>query len=322
MSIFVEAARVVASLAAMGQQFNGPTGPQVDFGSGEYLAGSVTSISADGLGPFATIGGKIALNKTAATRFWKTTTPASGANSPESGSFREFTTIKGHDEYRKTTATSLIALTLTVVEVLELTTGFGPPCEGDELAQGSRQFSALSGQLMVALPEDNWQGGAAQVYAEADTTLGTVAQRMAELDDQLAALIQGQADWVTHVRLSFGVLKDLLLVAYLIELAMRLAPPSGLIQSRAFAITVSALGLLNAVGMLATLHYFSIEHAQRAAALAGQYGQLAQEPVSGGARVQAKVATAAEESSVVSSFEGDSARMAMTSATSEASAAA
>ncbi|OBA72859.1 hypothetical protein A5641_07310 [Mycobacterium sp. 1554424.7] len=204
--------------------------------------------------------------------------------------------------------------------MLELTAGFGPPCEGDELKQSSRQFAALSGQLMVALPDDGWQGGAAQVYAEADITLGTIAQRMAELDGQVGALIHDQADWVTHIRLGFGILKDLLLAAFFAWTAMMAT--SNPTAARVFANTVCALGISIAVGMLVTLGYYSYENGQQADGLAGQYGQLAQEPVSGGAVVQAKVAAPAEESSVVSSFEGDSAGMAMTSATSEGSAAA
>ncbi|OBA72863.1 hypothetical protein A5641_07330, partial [Mycobacterium sp. 1554424.7] len=316
MSVFVEAARLLASLAAMGQQFSGPTGSQVDFGSGEYLAGSVTSICADGLGPFATIGGKIAVNKSADTLRSRAFVTHIGAQQDVEGAKKA-----AYRDKSRAVATSLIAWTLTVVEVLELTTGFGPPCEGDELTQGAQQFAALSGQLMVALPEDNWQGAASQSYAEADSTLGTVAQRMAELDGQLGALIHDQADWVTHIRLGFGILKVRLVAAYGIELAMKLASPSGPAQARVFAITVCGLGLTVAAGMLVMLDYYSHENAQQADDVAGQYGQLAQDPVSGGARVQSKVATA-EESSVVSSFEGDSARMAMTSATSEASAAA
>ncbi|OBA72861.1 hypothetical protein A5641_07320 [Mycobacterium sp. 1554424.7] len=304
MSIYVEAARLLASLAALGQQFSGPTGPQADFPNGEYLAGSVTSISADGLVPFAAMGRKIAVKR--AVR--KLTYAASEGWVAEPDPLQRATAVRRDKrkirDFKKAADTSLIAWALTVVEVLELTAGFGPPYDGAELTKGFQQFAALSGQLMVALPDDSWHGTAAQAYAEANTTRASTAQTMAELDRQLGALICDQANWVTHVRLAFGILKDLLLGASIIESAMKLTSPSGLAPARLFALTACALGLSAVVGMLVTLGYFSHANAQRADLVATQYAQLAKDPVPGDAVIQAKMRTTPQKRTVSDTCEG------------------
>ncbi|OBA75538.1 hypothetical protein A5641_04045 [Mycobacterium sp. 1554424.7] len=200
-----------------------------------------------------------------------------------------------------------------MVELLELTTGFGPPDEGDEFQDSSQQFSALSGRLASAVPDDSWQGAASHAYAGKSTALATSAQWMADLDLQLATLIHDQADCVTHIRLGFGILKDLLLGAYCIELKMILSSPSGLAAAQIFARTVSSLGMLIALGMLSALSICSYENAEHADDLVPQYGLLSKAPVKRGAGVQAKVATAAGQSRA-SSFETVWAGMPKTSA--------
>ncbi|OBA75536.1 hypothetical protein A5641_04035 [Mycobacterium sp. 1554424.7] len=313
MSIPIDGVRILANLVAVGQQFGGPSGPQADFGSGEYLAGSVTSMSADGLAPAARLGARFLLSGLSETRLADFVTKEFFATGKLSLKANE-NPVGAVDAY----GAGLILWTLTVIDLLELTTGFGPPYEGDELKEGSRRFVALSAQLGLALPDGSWQGAAAQVYAEADTTLGRVAQRMAELDLQLAALIHNQADWVTHIRLGLGILKGLLVAAYIVHLGLVLSPGVGLAWAKAFAYLVCALGISAGVGMLLALGYYSYDNAQHADAVAAQYRRLTRDPVSGGAVVQAKVATAAREPTV-SSFESVSADMATTSATGEPS---
>ncbi|OBA73410.1 hypothetical protein A5641_05615 [Mycobacterium sp. 1554424.7] len=189
------------------------------------------------------------------------------------------------DDFRKRTAAkdyeaatkrgSLILWTLSIVEVLELATGFGPPDAGDEFKDASQQFIALSARLKTAIPEDNWQGSASQDYVELDTTLANSAQTMADLDLRLGALIKNQADWVTHARWGFGALKLFLLMAFFIEVAMACQPPpGGPGPATTFAYASAALGLSAASGMLIGLGCRSHENAQQADDLAAQYGQL------------------------------------------------
>ena len=191
---------------------------------------------------------------------------------------------------------------------MELTTGFGPPDEGDDLKAGAQQFTTLAGQLKSALPDDSWQGSRSEAYAELDTALQNLSQTMAELGLQLATLVENQADWVTHMRLGFGILKDVLLAAFAIEIVMTfLPPPAGPVPARAFALTVSGPGIAAAIGFLTTLCTFSFENAKKADALTSQYSALSAATRQTGSFAQVKVATAGQ--STVPSFEAISVSM-------------
>jgi EspA/EspE family len=292
MFIFADAARIITNLSSLGSQFICVESPQF---SGEYLAASVSSMAADALTPFAAIGfakRSILLRKTL---------------SPEQFS-RIATRTLGDAGKKASAAASIILWTITIVEILELTTGLGPPDEGGRLKAGSQQFSTLDAQLKSALPDGSWQGLASEAYAGLDTVLQNLAQTMAGLDLQLADVVENQAEWVTHMRLGFGILKDVLLVAFLTEVTMTLLPsPAGPVPARIFGLTVSGLGIAIATGFLATLCTFSFENAKKADALASEYSQAAARSVQHGSLAQTKVATAGQ--SAVSSFEAISAGM-------------
>lgn len=288
-AILADAARLLVNLGSLGQNFTGVDSPGF---SGEYLAATVTSMSADGLAGGAALAKLGGLDGLTRIRF-------------EGGSVK-VKSPPGSKQSLKT-AGSLILWALTVVELMELTTGFGPPAEGEDLKAGSQQFSALAAQLKSAIPDnDSWEGSASDAYAGLDTTLQNVAQTMAELDLELAALVKDQGEWVTHMRLGFGILKDLLFACYLVELIIRFAPPPlGPVVSQAFALAVSGLGIAAAIGFLATLTTYSILNGKKADALAGRYSSLATGTVQQGSSAEATAPTAAE--STVSSFEAVSA---------------
>jgi uncharacterized protein YukE len=275
MSLFLDAARLITNLGSLGEQFIGVDSPNF---SGEYLAASATSMGGD---LFAA--GSVSYK-------WKRQAALHGPIGEGKA--------------------SIILSTLAVVEVLELTTGFGPPNEGDDLKVGSEQFATVSGQLGSAFPDDNWQGSASQAYADRNTALQNNAQTMADLDLQLAAIVKDQADWVTHIRLGFGILKDLLAAAFAIELAIKLTvpPPGGLTTAQLFATIVAGLGATIAAGMLGTLCYFSVENAKKADALTTQYTELAAAAVLSGTPLTPTEVPAAVESTV-SSFEAISSSM-------------
>ncbi|UXA07114.1 hypothetical protein KXD96_02840 [Mycobacterium sp. SMC-2] len=298
-AILADAARLLVNLGSLGQNFTGVGSPGF---SGEYLAASVTSMSADGLAGGAALAKLGGLDGLTRIRF-------------EGGSVK-VPSPPGSKQSLKT-AGSLILWALTVVELMELTTGFGPPVEGDDLRNGSQQFSTLAAQLKSAIPDnDGWEGSASDAYAGLDTALQNLAQTMAELDLELAALVKDQAEWVTHMRLGFGILKDLLFACYLVELIIRFAPPPlGPAVSQGFAIAVSALGIAAAVGFLTTLTTYSVLNGKKADALAGEYSALATGTVQTGSPAKAKVTTAAE--STVSSFDAVSGSMSGVSAFSE-----
>ncbi len=85
---------------------------------------------------------------------------------------------------------------------------------------------------------------------------------MQELDGKLAAIAKNQAEWVTHARLGFGILKDLLIAAFIIEVIMR-ATVVGEAPAEVFAVTVSTPGIAVAVAMISTLLTRSIQNTQR-----------------------------------------------------------
>jgi hypothetical protein len=150
--------------------------------------------------------------------------------------------------------------------------GFGPPDDGECFTAGSEQLTAVAQQLKSALPDDGWQGAASQAYADQDTALQNLVQAIADLDLQLAAAVKDQADWVTHMRLGFGLSKDLLFAAYIVEITVNpLPPPGGPLFSATFATKVCVLGIVATLGMLGGLLCCSRSNAAKANDLADQY---------------------------------------------------
>ncbi|MEE6178217.1 EspA/EspE family type VII secretion system effector [Mycobacterium sp. 050134] len=181
---------------------------------------------------------------------------------------------KGLKGYKR--SLSIILWTIAVVESLELTTGLGQPYEGDDLESGSQQFGALAAQLKSALADDGWQGSASNAYADLDTTFRGVAQTLADLDLQLAALVNNQCEFVTHMRLAFATLKQLLLIAYVIELTMFFGyPPLGPTAAQIFAVSAAVVGIGCAVSFLTTLLTLSILNAKKSEDLTSEYQKLA-----------------------------------------------
>lgn len=306
MSVFAAAAKLIASLAALGQQGAGlgldSSGWSGSESSAEGKAVTGLNMAGDGgslvLNPFAgyMISGYIkSLPQDAQEQF-----------------FGQLGGLKGAKQHAQ--GLSIISWTITTVELLALTAGFGTPYEGDSLKGGSQQFTTLAEQLKSALPDTGWEGSASDAYAGLDTALRNAAQTMAGLDDQLAALVKAQAEWVGHMQLAFGILKDFLLVALVIEMTITFTvpAPAGPVAAKAFAITVAVLGIGAAVSFLGTLLGYSIEHATKADALAVTYSELAGAIVQNGAFTETGVATATE--STVASFEAISAGMSGTSA--------
>src|SRR5690349_1254356 len=148
-----------------------------------------------------------------------------------------------------------------------------------------------------------------------------MATTMAELDNKLADLVKDQAEWVTHMRLGFGILKDLLIACYVVELIIRFAPPPlGPTVSQLFALTVSGLGIAAAVGFLTTLCTYSFLNAQKADGLTSQYEALATGTVQEGSMAEATVAISGQ--STVGSFDAISSSMSGMSALSATPTAA
>ncbi|ORW01154.1 hypothetical protein AWC15_07705 [Mycobacterium lacus] len=273
-------------MSGLSQQFAG-IGVGGNSGGGEYIASMATSMSGDALAMF---GRPLARNMI--TRMLDGR-PAFGNR------------LMG-DVGAAGNAAELIRWAITVVDLLELTTGFGPPTEGDDLKTGSQRFTTLCEQLKSALPDSSWQGSASQAYAAQVATLQNLAQTMADLDLKLAHLVKDQADWVTHTRLAMGIVKALLAAAYLITFALIYTPGVGPAAARVFALTVATLGIATAIGMLGTLINFSVKNRQKANGLASQYREVstAAGAVAQGAQAQAPAAVQSTGAGVEASSAG------------------
>jgi EspA/EspE family len=307
MSVLADAARMLLNIANLGDNFAGGSNP-ADF-SGEYWAANVTSMSGD-LANIITGGSKYPLAFRRGYKFVD-----GGSTFKEKFNFGLGTAKKAGKDW-----SSPILWTISVVEMLEMTLGFDPPDEGDDLEVGSERFTVLCEQLKAALPDDAWQGGASQAYAELDTALQDLAQTLTELDLQFADLVRNQAEWVTHGRLSLGILKHLLTAAHLIQIAITLAPPpGGPIPAQAFAIKAALLGVTTGVAIVSTVSIFAGQKISKAAALEAKYDEAAAAAsvVSPGALV--RTTTTSPAGSTVSSFESISGSMSGASATMGAS---
>jgi hypothetical protein len=238
MSIFVDAARLIVNLGSFGKNFVGVSDPKF---SGEYAWSSGTSMSADFL--------------------------AGGA------SIATFVANRGNSFVKDILeAGSPILWAITVVEILEATTGFGPPHEGADLKDGSAQFAKVYEQVGLAFPDDNWQGLASKAYATQNKTLQDLAKKMQDLDGTLAGIVKDHAEWVTHIRLGFGILKDLLIVAFIIYLILlAVQPPAAL----PFANVVAGIGVGLAIGMIGVVVTSSTTQGLKSVAVLGHYGEVA-----------------------------------------------
>lgn len=293
MSIVADALRMLTNLGNFGSQFIGLdaklTPPTSDSaGGGEYLAASVTGMTG-GLGSSLTSrqivtgvanwGGSLAewdrdfITKkgTVDPPEWRSRfhskfiyEPADKARVARYGrKVNDIELVKSNTG----ASVNILPWTASVVGYLELLTGFGPPNEGDDLKVGAGRWSALREHLESATPDEDWQGAASEAYAAQVKALRDITQRLADLDVQLADLVANQAEWVTHIRLGFGILLNLLAVAIAIEAALRIAlaaVPSGPAWAMGWAIAASSLAMAAALGMLGALTGLSVENGKKA----------------------------------------------------------
>ncbi|RFZ47782.1 hypothetical protein MSS2_05071 [Mycobacterium marinum] len=86
-----------------------------------------------------------------------------------------------------------------------------PPEEGDSVVRSGVMFDQLSGQIAALVPEEGWQGIAAQAYAGQTLAQSQHARLMGDLDRLSAGLVASQAEIVKTVRT--GVIALMVIVA-------------------------------------------------------------------------------------------------------------
>ncbi|MEE6178196.1 EspA/EspE family type VII secretion system effector [Mycobacterium sp. 050134] len=275
-----QAASVLGAIAGLGGEITGPGANQDgiagSFGP-ENIAASAAGGAAD-LGMLASWGGPKTVYALMGTQFRQSTLSKLGKAGVQ----------------RLDQATNITSWTYTVVEMMELTTGLGPPNEGDNLEDGSAEFTKLHQLLLSAIPDNEWQGSGSDAYAQLSATLQKLAVTTAELDTKLADIVRGHAEWVNHIRLGFALLKDLLFAAIVIEITMAftLPSPTGSILARAVAVAVAGIGA--ATGLIATLVSCSFDAGAKAEDLMNQYNELLYQTGQKGRLAQTSAATSTE----------------------------
>lgn len=301
MSVLMSATGLIRNIENLG---NFGRGPGAGFsGGGENLAASVTSGLADLAGIGASAGGSMF-----AGQLELRARGLAGTGAPN----------------KITSQGQLILRTLDAVTFLELLTGIGTPCAGDDLKSGAAQFSTVSRQLQSATPDDSWQGSASQAYAELVAALQDLAQTITDLDLKLAEVARDQAEWVTHMRLGLGILKDTLIAAYAIywQIMLTLPPPQNMATASTFEITVCTLAIGTALAMLSTLLGESNKNGKMAHALGARYKEVAAAAAAETVTATSVEVPAAAQKSTVASFEDVSNSMSGITAVSETPTAA
>ncbi|MBY0442771.1 MAG: hypothetical protein K2Q25_11675 [Mycobacteriaceae bacterium] len=284
--MYVEAAEILATLLAVGQQF--AFADNSDFGNGENLASSMTSA---GSGLFTGAAQYRAFAKSAAPKKVRFGEPqiceipecdeaerlARNAQLDEEGSLRPLKPAPTKDEVAPLgifdDPSAVILMALAVVQILELMTGFGPAHEGDALTAGADKFDALAQQWRAMCPDSSWHGSSAQAFSDRISEMCGSAQNMADLDHKLAIQVKNQADWVTHISLGFGILTNVLVAAYL-YVQWLLYDPKNILFSLDFARLVAYFGIVIAIGMIVTLACRSGACAEKVDRLAREYEKL------------------------------------------------
>lgn len=81
-----------------------------------------------------------------------------------------------------------------------LALGLGSPDHGADLVRSGSIFDEVSGQIAALVPEDRWQGSAAQAYTSQNRAQSQRTQLMADLDRLAADLVAAQADAIAAIR--------------------------------------------------------------------------------------------------------------------------
>lgn len=164
---------------------------------------------------------------------------------------------------------SPILYALAFVEAMSLLTGFGDPHQEDDLKKGAQELTELCEQLHGTSPNSTWQSGAAQTYASRVTTSQDAAADLAQCDQDLADLTQRGAELVIHLRLAFGLLKAVLLVALAYEACF--CAEGDYWTGRLFADQAALAGIGAALAIMAVFGCFAIMLCDSANHLAHRY---------------------------------------------------
>ncbi|MEE6180058.1 EspA/EspE family type VII secretion system effector, partial [Mycobacterium sp. 050134] len=104
--------------------------------------------------------------------------------------------------------------------MLEQTTGLATPADGWGLRKSAGEFSGVAKQLGSASAGARWAGSASEGYTDRNAEQQGRTKKLAALDLHLANIIDDQAQWVAHTRLGLAAVKNGLVMAMLVALAL------------------------------------------------------------------------------------------------------
>lgn len=173
------------------------------------------------------------------------------------------------------TPTAIIDVTMVAVSIVDLFNGFGPPDKGAAFTSGVDKLSNVKLQLEAAVPDArDWDGRAAQAYADQNAALQALVETMQQLDKQMQALVANQGAEVQKAHTAISVTLLGLVVAQGIALALYIIPIVGAEISCAWQIVAAfaAGATVLAFEMFTLANSMSLGNEVNAVAL--QYGEV------------------------------------------------
>lgn len=174
------------------------------------------------------------------------------------------------------TATFIVDITMVVIAMVDMTNGFVPPDSGTRFSSGSDKFETVYADLELAAPDPrDWDGQAAQAYADQNTALQARVQQMQDLDQQMQGLIASQAQQVEYAHTMITWILCGLIFAQGLALWLYTIPKIGADLSLFFQAS-AAVAAVVLVGLIEEqTHSMSQDHADSIDKIAEQYDAVA-----------------------------------------------
>jgi len=116
--------------------------------------------------------------------------------------------------------TEILEVALLVVESMNILNGFGQEDEGGSFKTARAYFGTADVALKNAIPDDHWQGSAAEAYKAENEKQRTRLQSLEELDSKMQEILERQAGMVEDTRNFLGIWKGVITASVFIAIAL------------------------------------------------------------------------------------------------------
>jgi hypothetical protein len=178
------------------------------------------------------------------------------------------------DAVKGVTGSEILDAGQLLIAGMRLTTGWGDPTEGEPFQKGAARFAGAGETVDSAYPSDDWQGDAAEAYANANRRQAGQTASMALLDRKVQFVIAGEAFQVSYHRDKLDDQSNYLGGLGYATWAIALIPGVGKAMKAAFELAAvnAALGICSFE--LYNLSREAGENAARLQQIAGEYSAL------------------------------------------------